>query len=247
MPLRSVLIRLGWSDSEVKVFTALLENGPMQGKDLALKADVPKPHVYGVLAQLKTRGAIKETGKRPLIFAAQNPRVVINSGVDQVKADADEILLAAETAWETAMEKKMPNLDIAWTLHGLSGFVTEFTRISEGAKKSIYIVDRDLQWLGRRHKETLIRLKKSGEVKILSSHDYESALSQLHEEKVEIKVSNALKCAFCIVDDRSLLIRLGSSDIAVYFQDEFVADALKASFSRMFEDAEKLPVNEIVS
>ncbi len=75
--LESVFASLGLEAEESKVYTFLLETGPITAGAIARKLGVPRSSVYGFLKELQKHNLVVESQRRGVkIFSAENPEKI---------------------------------------------------------------------------------------------------------------------------------------------------------------------------
>ncbi|MBU1973818.1 MAG: helix-turn-helix domain-containing protein, partial [Nanoarchaeota archaeon] len=85
------LKKLGLSPYEAKSYIVLVKFGPLSGKNIAKKAEVPPTSVYRNLESLREKGFVQILQKEPLIYQAVDPEVAITHYVNLKKVIWEEI------------------------------------------------------------------------------------------------------------------------------------------------------------
>jgi sugar-specific transcriptional regulator TrmB len=245
--LTEVLKKLRWGAYEASVYDTLVIEGPLKANDVALKAGVPVGRIYGVLGDLEKKGYVRRRGKRPTIYDAQHPRSVIGKELEMMKAEADVALVKAEEAWEVRSEQHENGLENAWAVSGLFGVVTEFRRLAKEAKKSILILDPNLEWFQKQDQDLLLKLNGKGDVKVLSSLMSKDELESLTAEKLSAKMLDSLDEAFYIFDGINLLLRVGSPDGGVILKNEGISVTLSKRFDELYGKAKEVEVKKVAT
>jgi len=243
--LKDVLKKLHWGVYDSSVYDVLIEEGPLRANDIALKANVPAGRIYSVLDNLEKKGYVKKRGKRPTTYDAQHPRFVIERELEVLETEAKVALASAEEAWEVRSEQHESGLENAWTVSSLFGITTEFRRLATEAKKSIYAVDPNIEWLQRKDQEILSKLHSHGNVNILSSPMSEDMLKTLKAEGINGRLVSPLNDAFYIFDGIKILIRVNSPDGAVVFESEPLAETLRKRFEELSRKSKDVEVRRV--
>lgn len=145
MAERELLRKLGLTDSEAKVYLALLKIGEFTSKGAILKeARIAPSKVYHVLDKLIDKGLVstvtKDNVKR---FAAAPPRrigdylALKKQEIEQEEKTAEELLPRLEALYKTFREKTTAEVFFGW-----QGIETVYSTVLAGLKKndSVYVL-----------------------------------------------------------------------------------------------------------
>lgn len=61
---------LGLSKTDAKVYIYLAKKGPTDGRQLVIDLQVKKQQLYPILGNLKNKGLVSSTGRKPALFSA---------------------------------------------------------------------------------------------------------------------------------------------------------------------------------
>lgn len=65
------LVSCGLRRLDAEVYAFLAKKGPRKGKDISNALNLTKQQVYPALKNLKEKGIVKSTSKRPVLFSAE--------------------------------------------------------------------------------------------------------------------------------------------------------------------------------
>ncbi|MDP2630994.1 MAG: helix-turn-helix domain-containing protein [Candidatus Uhrbacteria bacterium] len=109
MKIESILMRLGFSENEVRVYLAALELGISSGQTIAKKAAIKRTTAYSVLDYLVGRGVVGKTAVR---------------GKARFVAEPPEKLLTTINDLRVSLEKAMPELDALYNKNEIKPKIT---------------------------------------------------------------------------------------------------------------------------
>lgn len=245
--LRDVLKALKWPDYDTTVYATLVEKGAMSPSDIVYATDVPSGRVYDVLKSLEKRGAIIEIKNKPKVFDAQNPRMVLNSELDELEKRVDKALISAEQSWEKRSISLANYDESAWTVRGDRGIVTQLREIMQNVDKSLIICDEDINWLGKRDHKIIKKIARSNKkVKILSSPAFSETLEDMNSYGVETRTKENIS-PYYIIDESLILLKFGNPPSGVVVHNETFVKRILNDFERDFKVAKKVLAKEFVS
>lgn len=92
-----VLRRFNYTESEAKVYMALLQNGPQTGYEVSKSSGVPRSKVYNILEMLVNRGVVvTTTGNKTLLYRAESINRLSSLIQTSVEEGIQELQLEAE-------------------------------------------------------------------------------------------------------------------------------------------------------
>lgn len=93
----TVLVDLGFTESEARAYLALLERGPLTGYEVAKVSGVPRGNIYHVLEKLELRGAVVKSGHDGSTrYASVTPEEMLPRLAEQVQRKADQARVLLE-------------------------------------------------------------------------------------------------------------------------------------------------------
>jgi sugar-specific transcriptional regulator TrmB len=105
------LRQLGLTEYETQAYLVLVQGSQMNAEEIARKANIPIPRVYGVLESLKNQGLIVIIEGRPKKFEIISPEEGLQKLLELRKKATEEALLQLE---ETSQEVKEVLSPIFW-------------------------------------------------------------------------------------------------------------------------------------
>jgi len=219
------LSRLGWGKYESACYHSLVKFGEMKASQVAARIDAQPAKVYQPLNSLHERGYVKVRSENPKRYVAQNPRYVIEKEQERFEAESDEILESLEEAWEVQIERGPDADDSAWVLSGQDGMNTELRNLIEDAEDSIIGFDTRLAWATRDVIEGLEEaLEDDIEVSIVGTPHSSDTLDRLKESGATTSVAdNHNRSSYYVVDEKRVLLNIGTQDATLSFEDSDVA------------------------
>jgi len=138
--LKEALLKLGLSESEIRAYLKLLEEGPLTAMDLSRKAGVPYSKVYEVLKRLEEKGwIVAASGGRPTLFSARPPR----EAVEIWRARRDMELREYEEIAVKELSRMMPvypqERQDVWIARGLGVVVANLASMVSECKEELLV------------------------------------------------------------------------------------------------------------
>lgn len=129
-----LLEKIGMTESEAKVYLALVENGSMSGYEASKCAMVPRSKIYNVLESLVSKGYIlfseQDSGKR---YRA----VEIEEIASRVRRETEDTLIALDRG--LARCKTCADMDDIWRIRGYDHVFNKCRLIIEASEKELLI------------------------------------------------------------------------------------------------------------
>ena len=129
-----LLKTFGFTESESRVYVALLESGSCTGYEVSKISAVPRSKVYGVLESLVQKGAVVLTRRDKKIFYNAQP---VSEVSDVIKKKVTENLTKLEEAAEKIGDPES-NEDI-WNLYSMDAVKIKIYKMLNGAAQEICI------------------------------------------------------------------------------------------------------------
>ncbi|MDR5657825.1 MULTISPECIES: TrmB family transcriptional regulator [Halobacteriaceae] len=224
--------RLGWGKYESTCYHALVKFGEMKASQVAARIDAQPAKVYQPLNSLHEQGYVKVRGENPKRYVAQNPRHVIEKERERFEAESDEILESLEEAWEVQIERGPDADDSAWVLSGQDGMNTELRNLIEDAEDSIIGFDTRLAWATRDVIEAIEEaLENDIDVNIIGTPHSSDTLDRLEESGATTNIDdNHNRSSYYVVDEKRVLLNIGTQDATLSFEDSDVARIMVDDF-----------------
>ena len=124
--------RLQFTATEARLYTALLQEHPATGYDLAARSGVPRSAIYSNLKKMEARGIIRPVSQNPARYAPLPPDTLC----DQLERHYTEHIEGLRTAIERVpVARKASEL---WQVFGYDDVLDEARARIDGAKHSVF-------------------------------------------------------------------------------------------------------------
>ena len=103
------LVSFGLKQIEAEIYVFLAKKGPHRGKDIANALKITKQQLYPALKNLKERGIIKSTFKRPALFSAEPIEKVLTMFMESRTKEIRNIIQKREkllSGWRSIIRKE---------------------------------------------------------------------------------------------------------------------------------------------
>lgn len=132
--LISLLKHFNFTESESKIYIALLQNGPRSGYEVSKISGVPRSKVYNILELLIQKGAVMVThAEKSSLYKAESVECVVSN----LKKQNDDILLELE-AELTNFDEKVDNEQI-WQIKGYDNLIAKCVGMIRNSQKQVLI------------------------------------------------------------------------------------------------------------
>jgi sugar-specific transcriptional regulator TrmB len=136
--LKESLCKLGLSEYQAKVFTALANLGPSGVSEIQRTSGVPRTKIYEILEQLVEMGAVQFQSGRPVIYDVLSPELFVDRMRDSYTTAAND---ATRLLTETSQLGRNTSDDLAWTVKGDVAIRQKASLTLASAKTSILVVE----------------------------------------------------------------------------------------------------------
>lgn len=244
------LEQIGLTESEIKVYLALLRLGQTTSGHIVEEAKVTRSKIYDILERLKNKGLvsyiIKESTK---YFSAADPSNIIKyldnkeKDIEEQKKSVMEILPLIEKQYKKAIEK-----NIAEIFLGVKGMQNAFNiLVDEFNSKDIYYAfgagkGEDIKqvqlFFERLHKQRVKKKVKS----FIIFNDTSRKLFKTQEKSklVEVKyLIESTPAAINIYKNYTIMAILTEDPITFLIRNKAVADSFREYFKIMWRIAKK--------
>lgn len=148
------LRRLGFTESEGKIYVQLLRMPPSTAYEISKGANVPRPNTYHSLEALAQRGAVLPVSENPVRYVASPPHDFLTALSNQTRSLCTDLAGRLEALSPSADDQYV------WTLHGEVSVHSKIETLIEGSRTSIWIKASDT--VLRRHTEVLRKAAARG-------------------------------------------------------------------------------------
>jgi len=130
---------LGFTESEAKIYMALLTTHPANGYQLSKKTGVPRSMVYEALGRLNLRGAVLKTGEdRSTVYRPVPPNILL----ERLEQDYSQLTRGLQDRLLDFFTIK--NEDSLWSINGASPVYSYALQMMIESKDEILILIDDL-------------------------------------------------------------------------------------------------------
>ena len=208
---------LGLSKYESECYVALIQNGPLTGKEISNKTTLPRTSVYPNLESLETKGFIFGIQQSPKIYKAKEPELAISnytkSKIESMKELSSKTI---SNLSKINTDKPIDALPVELFLGKQQSYpVTK--KISEQTKKEFLTIGAgDRMTISNAFDDWVSLAKKGIKVKLIFplTEDNQELLKNLKKKGVQIKNYNLQNLSFVISDDKVTHFAIKSDKIA---------------------------------
>ena len=130
----NLLKKFNFTESESKVYIALLKNGPGTGYEISKNSSVPRSKVYNVIEILMGKGCVVVSKENPpLKYSAVPIDEFIDNIRDNVHKDLEEVKEEL-VSYNTTMD-----LESMWHIKGYDNIFNKCRHLLKGAKKEVFL------------------------------------------------------------------------------------------------------------
>ena len=232
---------LDWAQYEATAYNVLVQDGPLEASEVALKADIPDARVYGVLSGLENQGCVKKQGKRPALYDAQHPRKVIQQKQEEFQDKSEEAKSKLEQAYEVERDDPYSSSEQAWVLTSEIGTVNELRNQIDDATEEVLFVDSNLQWLTTKDTRTFQQfVENGGRVKAVGSPSYLTNLEALATADIDTKQHDEIERSYYVIDGKTVILRVSRGNTGIIYTDKAQASLYMTSFNTIYQEAEEV-------
>lgn len=235
MEIKDLLVDAGLTESESKVYLALLELGPSLAGQISRKTGIHRRNVYDITERLIKKGFlgyIVKNNRR--LFEAVNPEKFL-SILKEKQSELEENLPELKLLYEKTKEKQETNF-----YKGIEGLKTVFQDQLENNKEILI--------LGASHSAFEIlpfyfkwydidRKKKRIKARILASEPLKKKIPLAELRYLPQKYANPL--AINIYKDKVAIILWKKEPLAIVIKNSEIADSYRMYFELMWRTARK--------
>lgn len=235
MELREMLKETGLTDSETKVYLALLEAGPSLAGRISRKTGIHRRNIYDITERLIKKGLIGYIVKNNRkLFEAANPERFLEK-LREREHEFQEALPGLKDLYEKTKEKQETNF-----YTGREGLKTIFQDQLEGSKEVLI--------LGASHSAFEVlpfyfkwydidRQKKKIKVRIIASEQLKKKIPLAEIHYLPQKYASPL--AINIYKDKVAMILWKKEPLAIVIKNLEIAESYKKYFELMWKVAKK--------
>lgn len=133
------LVRLGLTEYQSKVYSALTSLGPSGVTEINRFSEVPRTKVYETLQELISKGCVEFQPGRPAIYRAVRPVILIKSLTDDYLSTAQRAERLLEGQYESVHGVKQD--DLIWMVRGDATIRRKLAEVIASANESVLILE----------------------------------------------------------------------------------------------------------
>ena len=131
--IKSELMKLGFSDYEVRTYIALLRENPTTAYQISKNANIPRANAYSVLDGLSRKNAVQAVSKEPVRFVPVAPDVLFRQIANETHERCNHLMN------HLSQLEPSDNTEAVWNLEGQKKIDAKITEIISSAEMQIWI------------------------------------------------------------------------------------------------------------
>ncbi len=200
------LRQLGLTEYETQAYLVLVQGSQMSAEEIARKANIPIPRVYGVLESLSNLGLIVILKGRPKKFEIVSPQEGFQNLIRLRKLAAEESLQQLENTSQEVKEVLSPIFwrqrlrirpeDLLESLENLAQTEKQTKQLLIGAEKTIDIFTDIFSWFDDVEKDLKKALKRGVTIRVLMNMQHpetHSIVKKLNTMGVSVRQPSDLR------------------------------------------------------
>jgi sugar-specific transcriptional regulator TrmB len=217
---------LGLTKYEALVYIALLRVTGATATEIHEISGVPRASVYPVLYQLQEKELVSVSQSAPKRFAALQPDEGIKNLLSRIQHDAAQAKEALAGIEQQRLRSEQEEQELIWNIYGITAIRKKIVEITAGAKHHVRIMAHPRLLTGDVRK-ALAQKARQAKIEIFT-HDWDGEYLpdvELYVKKPPLiaedlrRIKDMLAGGVCIVDDRMVMVVIGSGDgdaVALY-------------------------------
>jgi len=203
------LSALGFTESEAKIYLALLTTHPANGYQLSKKTGVPRSMVYEALGRLNSRGAVLKTGEdRSTVYRPVPPKIFLN----RLEQDYSQLTRGLQDRLLNYFAEN--NEELLWSIHGAGPVYSYAMQMLIESRDEILLIsdDTSLDRLGA----TINKICDDNKVQVKALLTGEGTLDCkqiVRHPPLESELQGILNMLVLVVDRRECLIANSNFEI----------------------------------
>jgi|GEM_PF-1448479 sugar-specific transcriptional regulator TrmB len=132
------LMKLGFTEYQAKVFSALTYIGPSGASEISRASGVPRTKVYEILEELVNKQVVEYRRGRPTVYRALPPFTLTKILTQTYLRSAQRVERLLEEQWKKGNQAKE---ELVWTVRGEEAIKRKLSELLVNAKRSIFILE----------------------------------------------------------------------------------------------------------
>lgn len=232
---------MDWGKYDAAAYRVLVDEGPLEAKEIVVRTDIPQGRIYDVLNSLDRDGVVEKREANPARYRAADPGRLLGEKQGALEETKETLV----TAFELDTPTRSAAADEAWVLGGLAGTVRKVREHIENAEESVLGVERDPKWyetndmrLLRRHADNDL------DVRLVVWNARQSEFDALKDQQVPVWKHESATKSFYVIDEEYVILRLRNQDSGIVFRDKPSASIFMKEFEELYSEATEVEDNE---
>ncbi len=227
---------LGLTKYEALVYIALLKVPGAKASEIHEISGVPRASVYPVLDQLTDKGLVTVSQSAPKRFAAIPPDEGIAKMMGRIEREAESARESLDAICRERMNFGQACEELIWNVYGEENIRRRLAEIVSGAQTTVRMIAHP-QLLTDELKEVLLKTADRAAVEIITPRwdgMLHKNITLYRKEPFNLpkeldKAKEMLAGGICIVDNRAVMVIIGTGD-----EDAVALFSESAGFARFF-------------
>ncbi|MDG7048473.1 MAG: TrmB family transcriptional regulator [Nitrososphaerota archaeon] len=206
------LVYLGLSEYEIKVYSALLQGGPLTASELSKSSGVPYSKIYDILNSLEEKGWIDDDKERPSKYFPCDPEAALNTSKARIdrtfEISKQSVLDEIRPIYEKVETRERPEI---WVVRGEKAVLEKTLEIIQNASSELKLAIPAMV-AGQYGVEELLPLIKPIKCYFLVSDNGLAGLIKSSMPSAEVKIRDGMFGGGVIGDLKRVLLLLGRGD-----------------------------------
>jgi sugar-specific transcriptional regulator TrmB len=238
--MEKILTQLGWSDYKKRTYIALLALRKATVGQIAKKSSIPSSKIYETLTWLHQNGYITLIAYSPLMYRANNPKMLLKSTI------AEKI--GSLQAIQTEVEKL--NTDIETLERGVFNITTTKTAFMRKVKEACLATQKSVYGIFMHWKADAELLAIEQDMKNID-RKFLGPITSKNKENVKVRVERGANVKhyipdttrFTVWDERLVVISLrekeGEDYSAIWIENETLGKIMAGHFRQLWKNTNK--------
>ena len=256
-----MLMSLGLSEYEAKVYITLVLSGPCNVSSISKESGVPQSKIYEMLDRLENKQLIETISQVPKTVKAIPPEIALKNLIEEKENKMSELKKSVEVLTETLRpidtEEKIEGV---WTIKGKkwSEYINKAAEIYDRCQKYAFCISRDFAWSSRMAEAVIDCQKRKVPIRTICIGDIDEVnyyrARWFSEHGVEIKLYKTnLHPRIIVGDGKEVLIRLDESPVkrdnfsftSIWSKDKSLAKVIDSYTKNLWKIAKPINFSKI--
>ncbi len=259
MGVVELLRKLGFSEYEVKVYSALVELNSASASQISRASNVPRNKTYEVLEKLKLKGFLMELPAKPKKFKVLSLEK-LKETINEKRKELDALEKDAESVISNLSRGRNENFqELVWVIKGQKNIVQKIAFEMKNVKYESFACTRNSVDSGTLLRNTKEAIDRGVKVKIIAALNKNNAhkVKKLIEAGAEFRVYDEKKFGpygtrFSIFDNRAARVTIGRPEVknpedytTIWAESPSLVNILKRQFLYMWSQCKPVKFRSI--